>query len=59
MATDLPTLVHDLVGREEIPGTGKMPKELDDLVRSNYLYLHSSRVLKNAVFAPEFSGGRW
>jgi V8-like Glu-specific endopeptidase len=30
-----------LVGREEIPGTGKMPKELDDLVRSNYLYLHS------------------
>lgn len=38
---DLPTLLDDLVRREDIPGTGKMPKELEDLIRSNYLYLHT------------------
>lgn len=39
---DLPSLLDDLVRREDIPGSGKIPKELEDMVRNKYLYLHAS-----------------
>jgi V8-like Glu-specific endopeptidase len=38
---DLPTLPDDLVDRDDVPGTGKVPEELEDLTRMNYLYLHA------------------
>jgi V8-like Glu-specific endopeptidase len=39
---DLPTRLDDLVRRESIPGTGKIPKELEDLIAGNYLHLYAS-----------------
>jgi V8-like Glu-specific endopeptidase len=38
---DLPTLLDDLVRRQDIPGTGKMPEQLEDLIRKNYMYLQT------------------
>jgi hypothetical protein len=45
---DRPGSLDDVARREDIPGTGKMPREFEDLVSSNYLYLH-----KRGQDAPE------
>jgi hypothetical protein len=38
---DRPISLDDMARREDISGTGKMPRELEDLVRNNYFYVHT------------------
>lgn len=36
-----PTLLDELTSREDVPGTGQLPKDLDDLVHSNDLHVYT------------------
>jgi V8-like Glu-specific endopeptidase len=53
---DRPGSLDDVARREDIPGTGKMPREFEDLVSSNYLYLHKrGKTPPRLDLQPEFN----
>src|SRR6266545_789941 len=64
MPEDLPTLLDDLIRRDDIPGTGQFPRELEELNLNNYLYLYGKEAeapkldLQSMVTERDFSAWR-